>query len=145
KKRRGDWKYQDDWESSNECESSSNDCCESSDESKDESSNHCESNDNNKKEKKDKKDHPKPPPHHKTCVREVLAAIHEAQKKAKHEETCKTSCDASIKELLGESKKPKKNTIPFMLYCGECAPFKGTGVTTFMHHKQKKFACITSF
>jgi hypothetical protein len=82
----------------------------------------------------------------KHCVAEVLEAIHEAQKKVKKEDGCKTSCEKSIKELLGDCKKPKKNTIPFILYCG-CEPFKATGATTFKDHhsKEKKIACITSF
>lgn len=80
------------------------------------------------------------------CVAEVLEAIHEAQKKVKKDDECKVSCKESIKELLGEKKKPSKNTIPFILYCGDCEPFKATGVTTVCHHsKEKKFACITSF
>ncbi|QED49976.1 spore coat protein [Cytobacillus dafuensis] len=98
--------------------------------------------DHHKKHKKKKcKDH-----HHKeNCVEEVLEAILKAQKKAKRDDECKVSCKESIKELLGEEKKPKKNTIPFILYC-DCEPFKGTGVTTFTtHSKKKKFACISTF
>lgn len=80
------------------------------------------------------------------CVGEVLEAICNVQKKVKKEEDCTTSCKESIGELLGGSKKRKKNTIPFILYCGDCEPFKATGVTTFTHHsKEKKFACLTSF
>lgn len=83
---------------------------------------------------------------HENCVEEVLEAIHKAQKKVKKDDGCKTSCKDSIDELLGESKRPKKNTIPFILYCKDCEPFKASGVTTFKHHgKEKKFACITSF
>lgn len=80
------------------------------------------------------------------CVKEILEAILEAQRKAEKVDDCKISCKESIKELLGECKKPKKNTIPFILYCGDCEPFKATGVTTFTSpSKCKKFACITSF
>jgi hypothetical protein len=80
------------------------------------------------------------------CVADVLKAIHKAQKKVKKEDGCKTSCETSIKELFDDCKKPKKNTIPFILYCGDCDPFKATGVTKICHHsKEKKFACITSF
>ncbi|WP_368086652.1 CotY/CotZ family spore coat protein [Bacillus sp. cl95] len=69
-----------------------------------------------------------------------------AQKKVKKEKECDTSCKESIQQLLGESKKPKKNTIPFILYCGDCEPFKATGVTTYSSYsKKEKFACITSF
>lgn len=96
-----------------------------------------------KDEYEEKKHHHK---HHENCVEEVLEAIFKAQKKVKKEDECKTSCSHSIDELLVSSKKPKKNTIPFILYCGGCEPFKATGVTTFSHHsKEKKFACITSF
>ncbi|WP_433744453.1 CotY/CotZ family spore coat protein [Falsibacillus pallidus] len=79
------------------------------------------------------------------CVEEVLEAILKAQNKVKKLSECKNSCKESINDLLEEHKKPKKNTIPFILYCG-CEPFKGTGVTTIHGpHKKKKFACITSF
>lgn len=80
------------------------------------------------------------------CVEEVLEAIFKAQKKAGLDDECRSSCRESIDDLMGGHKKPKKNTIPFLLYCGSCEPFKATGVTTFTHHsKEKKFACITSF
>nr|WP_232233767.1 CotY/CotZ family spore coat protein [Bacillus sp. J33] len=39
---------------------------------------------------------------------------------------------------MGRSKKPKKNTIPFILYFGGCEPFKATGVKTFTHHTKEK-------
>ncbi|MBS4192717.1 spore coat protein [Bacillus sp. FJAT-49705] len=102
--------------------------------------------DHHKKHKKHKKKNCKD--HHKeNCVEEVLEAILKAQKKVKvkREKVCKVSCKESIKELLEEEKKPKKNTVPFILYC-DCEPFKGTGVTTFTSHsKKKKFACISTF
>jgi len=82
----------------------------------------------------------------KACVEEILEAILKAQEKVKEKdhEKC-SSCKESIKELLEEPKKPKKNTIPFILYCG-CDPFEATGVTTYPGgHKGKKFACITSY
>jgi hypothetical protein len=83
--------------------------------------------------------------HHVDCVEDVLKAIHFAQKKAKEQHECDTSCKMAISELLGEEKRSKKNTIPFILYCG-CKPFKGTGVTTYYSHSDKeKFACIHSF
>ena len=91
-------------------------------------------------EHKDKKHH-----HDKVCVEEVLEAILKAQKKVEDDHKECSSCEDSIKELLEEHKKPKKNTIPFILYCG-CEPFKATGVTTYPGGpKDKKFACITSF
>lgn len=83
---------------------------------------------------------------HESCVEEVLEAIFTAQKKVEKADKCKNSCDASIRELLGETKKARKNTIPFILYCGGCEPFKASGVTTISHHSnKKKFVCITSF
>jgi hypothetical protein len=81
----------------------------------------------------------------KDCVEEVLEAILKAQKKVEKEYKSCNSCKESIKDLLEEPKKPKKNTIPFILYCG-CDPFKATGVTTYpCGQKDKKFACITSY
>jgi spore coat protein Z len=83
---------------------------------------------------------------HESCVEEILEAILAAQKKVEKADECKNSCNESIKELLGKSKKSKKNTIPFILYCGGCKPFKATGVTTIStHNHKKKFVCITSF
>lgn len=84
--------------------------------------------------------------HNDRCVEEVLEAILEAQRKVKKEDECKFSCYESIKEVLEEPKKKKKDTIPFILYCGDCEPFKATGVTTkrYCHHKEK-FVCINSF
>ncbi|KOP83682.1 CotY/CotZ family spore coat protein [Cytobacillus solani] len=82
--------------------------------------------------------------HHKdneTCVEEILHAILLAQRKAGDDDHCKHSY-----EVYEEGRKRKKNTIPFILYCGNCKPFKATGVTSFSSYsKQKKFACISSF
>ncbi|MEC3885576.1 spore coat protein [Halobacillus litoralis] len=87
--------------------------------------------------KKDKHDKMK---HYKNCVEDVLEAILYAQNKVNKDE-CHTSCQQSIHELLGK-KRVKKNTIPFLLYCG-CEPFKGTGVTTYAcHSKKEKIKCI---
>ena len=103
-----------------------------------------------KKHDWDEHDHDKDHEHDKNhdkkdCVEEVLEAILKAQKKVEKEYKSCTSCKESIKDLLEEPKKPKKNTIPFILYCG-CDPFKATGVTTYPGGpKDKKFACITSF
>ena len=82
--------------------------------------------------------------HYDDCVGEVLEAILEAQKKVKKDQGCDTSCKKSIEDLLCEKKK--KNTIPFILYCG-CDPFKGSGVTTYHCHSKKKktFKCIETF
>ena len=96
-------------------------------------------------EHKDKKHHHDKDHDDKVCVEEVLEAILKAQKKVEDDHKECSSCEDSIKELLEEHKKTKKNTIPFILYCG-CEPFKATGVTTYPGGpKDKKFACITSF
>lgn len=80
--------------------------------------------------------------HYKNCVEDVLEAILFAQKKAKRDD-CTTGCKQSIDELLGK-KKVKKNTIPFILYCG-CKPFEGTGVTTYScHSKREKLKCVNT-
>jgi hypothetical protein len=82
---------------------------------------------------------------HKDCVEEVLAAILTAQKKVENDHKKSCGCKDSIKDLLEEPKKPRKNTIPFILYCG-CEPFEATGVTTYPGGpKDKKLACITSY
>ena len=80
------------------------------------------------------------------CVEEVLEAILKAQRKVEKEDKKKcSSCKESIHELLEEHKKPKKDTIPFILYCG-CDPFKATGVTTDgKGPKDRKLDCVTSF
>ncbi|WP_428908565.1 CotY/CotZ family spore coat protein [Niallia sp. Krafla_26] len=83
------------------------------------------------------------------CVEEILEAILKAQRKVEedHKRNCScSSCKESIEDLLKEPKKPRKNTIPFILLCG-CEPFKGTGVTTYPGggSKDKKLACISSF
>lgn len=84
--------------------------------------------------------------HSENCVQDILEAILKAQRKAKEEDSCHTSCENSINDLLGKKRKVKKNTIPFILYCG-CEPYKGTGVATYScpSNKSKKFKCIQSF
>ncbi|WP_201713881.1 CotY/CotZ family spore coat protein [Rossellomorea arthrocnemi] len=84
--------------------------------------------------------------HYDHCVKDVLEAILEAQEKVKKDHDCDTSCKKSIEDLLCDKKKHKKNTIPFLLYCG-CHPFKGTGVTTYHcpTDKNKTFKCIETF
>ncbi|WP_430788262.1 CotY/CotZ family spore coat protein [Virgibacillus flavescens] len=82
--------------------------------------------------------------HKRHCVKDVLEAIVEAQKKAQNDSHCRSSCKQSIEDLLGERRIMTKNTIPFMLYCG-CEPFKGTGVLTYSCHNEKKFKCINTF
>jgi hypothetical protein len=82
--------------------------------------------------------------HHKVenCVKETLLAIFHAQNKVKKEK-CKTSCSRAIDELTEhKTEKPRKNTIPVILYCG-CEPFKATGVYT--SKCGEKLECFTSF
>ncbi|WP_313800724.1 CotY/CotZ family spore coat protein [Cytobacillus sp.] len=82
--------------------------------------------------------------HHKdneTCVEEILHAILLAQRKAGDDGHGKHSYGVYEEEC-----KRKKNTIPIILYCGSCKPFKASGVTTYTSYsKQKKFVCISSF
>jgi len=88
----------------------------------------------------------KPPnsKHYDNCVEDVLEGILKAQRKVKKDD-CKTSCQHPIDDLLREDKKPKKDTIPFILYC-KCKPFKGSGVTKYhCHSKHSKFKCIETF
>lgn len=83
--------------------------------------------------------------HYENCVEDVLEGILEAQKKVKETDHCKSSCQQSINDLLHEDKKPKKDTIPFILYC-DCKPFKGSGVTKYhcpsKHHRLK---CVETY
>ncbi len=90
----------------------------------------------------DKEDHQK---QQKNCIKETLSSILEAQKKAMERDDCDHSCQESLKCLLGEKKKSRKNTVPFILFCN-CKPFKATGAKTYLTpSKKKKFVCITSF
>ncbi|WP_338473104.1 CotY/CotZ family spore coat protein [Niallia sp. XMNu-256] len=101
------------------------------------------------KEKEREREHEKEKNHEKdeqVCVEEVLEAILKAQRKVEkdYQKKC-SSCKESIEELLEEPKKPRKNTIPFILYCG-CEPFKASGVTTHgKGPKDKKLACVSSY
>ncbi|ESU33593.1 hypothetical protein G3A_05165 [Bacillus sp. 17376] len=66
------------------------------------------------------------------CVCDKVKEINLAQKKvAGKKQDCEISCERSIKELLGNCKHSKFDTIPFKLLCGcigECETFVGTGV-----------------
>lgn len=104
-----------------------------------------------KHDKKDKEHHhtdyykPSFGKHYENCVEDVLEGILKAQKKAKKDSHCKTSCQQSIDDLLEEDKKPKKDTIPFFLYC-DCKPFKGSGVAKYhCHSKHEKLKCVETF
>lgn len=78
-----------------------------------------------------------------TIVRNIVKAQHRAVES--EEDTCYTSCDRSIDDLLASFEPNRRrlryNTIPFMLYCRHtCKPFVGTGFT----RKHHKFHCVES-
>lgn len=62
------------------------------------------------------------------CVCDVLREIARAQRDITEIE-CITSCERSIKDLLGETDvRPGLDTVPVILYCNDgCRPFKGFG------------------
>ncbi|WP_337017337.1 CotY/CotZ family spore coat protein [Oceanobacillus massiliensis] len=61
------------------------------------------------------------------CVADILKDIVEAQNDIV-ENCCDTSCDQSISDLLGESDGGNGlDTVPVILYCKDCKPFKGFG------------------
>src|SRR5690625_2406844 len=64
-----------------------------------------------------------------SCVCDVLKEIEEAQSDIQ-EICCDTSCEQSIKDLLGETDEVANglDTVPVILYCKDgCKPFKGFG------------------
>lgn len=63
------------------------------------------------------------------CVCEVLRAVADAQDEVDTDVDCDVSCHRSIKELLAGAQTPTNglDTIPLILYCGDCAPFEGFG------------------
>src|SRR5690625_4306508 len=62
------------------------------------------------------------------CVCDVLKEIADAQSDIV-ENCCDSSCEQSIKDLLGETEVPNGlDTVPVLLYCKDsCSPFKGYG------------------
>lgn len=67
------------------------------------------------------------------CVCEVLRAVADAQDAVDPAvEECDVSCHRSIQELLAGAQTPTTtlDTIPLILYCGDCAPFEGFGART---------------
>ncbi|MGJ9458781.1 CotY/CotZ family spore coat protein [Oceanobacillus sp. CF4.6] len=61
------------------------------------------------------------------CVADILKDIVEAQNDIV-ENCCDTSCEQSISELLGETDAVNGlDTVPVILYCKDCKPFKGFG------------------
>src|SRR5690625_1093723 len=75
------------------------------------------------------------------CVCDVLKEIEDAQNDIQ-EICCDSSCDQSIKDLLGETEAPNGlNTVPVILYCKDsCKPFKGYGA-----HPRKISQVTSSF
>lgn len=61
------------------------------------------------------------------CVIDVLKEIERAQKDVV-EQSCSTSCERSINDLLGESDHDRGlDTVPVILYSKDGKPFKGFG------------------
>jgi len=61
------------------------------------------------------------------CVADILREIVDAQEDIQ-EFCCDTSCERSISDLLGETENRKGlDTVPVILYCKDCKPFKGFG------------------
>ena len=63
------------------------------------------------------------------CVCEVLRAVADAQDEVAGTDTdCDVSCHRSIRDLLaGAQDNNDLDTIPLILYCGDCSPFEGFG------------------
>ncbi|MCM3663072.1 CotY/CotZ family spore coat protein [Mesobacillus subterraneus] len=64
-----------------------------------------------------------------SCVCEVLRAVADAQDEVDVDNDCDVSCHRSIQELLAGAQTPSNglDTIPLILYCGDCVPFEGFG------------------
>lgn len=60
-----------------------------------------------------------------SCVIDILKDIVDAQNDVLHE--CTTSCEQSIADLLGDTGGSNFDTVPVILYCKDCKPFKGFG------------------
>lgn len=61
------------------------------------------------------------------CVADVLREIVAAQNNIV-DDSCDSSCEQSIANLLGETSVPTNlDTVPVLLYCKDCSPFKGFG------------------
>ncbi|SEO51294.1 spore coat protein Z [Amphibacillus marinus] len=71
------------------------------------------------------------------CVSDILREIADAQNNL-DDCSCDSSCEQSIKDLLGET-SPSNNldTVPVILYCKDCKPFKGFGAR--VNHIQNVF------
>ena len=61
------------------------------------------------------------------CVADVLREIVAAQNNVGGD-CCDSSCEQSIANLLGETTVPTNlDTVPVLLYCKDCSPFKEYG------------------
>lgn len=60
------------------------------------------------------------------CVCDILREIVDAQDDVISAD-CTTGCEQSISDLLGENAGNGKDTVPVLLYCTDCGPFKGFG------------------
>ncbi|HLR79410.1 MAG TPA: CotY/CotZ family spore coat protein [Bacillota bacterium] len=77
------------------------------------------------------------------CVCDILKEIADAQSDV-IENCCESSCEQSIDELLGETDRRGKDTVPLILYCRDgCQPFKGFG--TLRKHGDHLDEMQTSF
>ncbi|WP_102347932.1 CotY/CotZ family spore coat protein [Bacillus sp. Marseille-P3661] len=82
------------------------------------------------------------------CVCDVVRAIADAQNDVM-DNCCDVSCDRSIDKLLSPASNDL-DTVPFILYCDGCKPFKAFGVD-FQNNRRNgnnnniKFECVESF
>ncbi|WP_067842091.1 CotY/CotZ family spore coat protein [Amphibacillus sediminis] len=64
------------------------------------------------------------------CVSDILREIEDAQNNL-DDCDCDTSCERSIRDLLGKtSPATDLDTVPIILYCKDCKPFKAFGART---------------
>ncbi|RLL45077.1 spore coat protein [Oceanobacillus piezotolerans] len=79
------------------------------------------------------------------CVEDILRDIVEAQNDI-IENCCDTSCEQSISDLLGETDNPNGlDTVPVILYCKDCKPFKGFGAERKIHNGFGMSDIVASF
>ncbi|RSD29430.1 CotY/CotZ family spore coat protein [Mesobacillus subterraneus] len=77
-----------------------------------------------------------------SCVCEVLRAVADAQDEVDVDNDCDVSCHRSIQELLAGAQTPNGlDTIPLILYCGDCVPFEGFGARV----RNGNLDCFRSF
>lgn len=81
------------------------------------------------------------------CVCEVLRAVADAQDEVDVDNDCDVSCNKSIQELLAGAQTPTTDldTIPLILYCGDCAPFEGFGTRIRTNGPDQRLDCFRSF